>query len=748
MKYNLTQYGQTISNTSVGDISLTTDELIDLTRTTSANVEVPVSGTTSGTLVLDCDLGSRVHVEDVRYFFDSTITGSIIAPYIEFYYKNEDFETYTSLNTYYNDDYYYTTVSGTDAPRYIRVKHTVVSGLGGFINGFQALNDDTYVDFGEDGTETNTNVSLTMEDNLVEINELQVYNSGPIKADAKLILEPQNTVADEILSISTSEDGPWYGVYRDDDLVAKTGTWETGTMDDVEEQTTALVLSIGNTEGTYTTRILNLDEYQQLTFVIMNYIYPTNDSIIATDSIDTTENIEVKSSNSRPMDRDSYIELYDTGSLASLRYRWVEDGTIDTDGPTLDRGWSTRAYWEVWNDSITEDNYIVYKGFRPGTGSGEQTQIYLIIKRRDGTYYELLISTSYYAYGANYNTYKLSPDNTGGFWIYFYLRPRYFDTGYYYLRYYNSALSQIYNRQATDDQGTFLYDMDSVYESAGDLWYTDTDLSTVFKIDRDGVILTSYLATEGVRGLFALNDGGCWFIQQQALIRLDSNGQVVDQLELPSSVASYVYSDLEDGFWLQDGWAVRHLNSDGSEDFNVEITDLLWITVMHSGVITKQHDGSTTTPPQASYISKDHKRIIRTWDYPQNEGEWTGNFDYSRYGARSHTYDDLVGDHASNFPIAIDNDWNTFTEWTKVSLRDYNFTNDQYHQMRITLRADDSNNSPELYGIWTQRAIEISDVYPNNYGDFYLKSDVTNLSVGDIGNYDSKIRAYWFLATE
>ena len=83
-----------------------------------------------------------------------------------------------------------------------------------------------------------------------------------------------------------------------------------------------------------------------------------------------------------------------------------------------------------------------------------------------------------------------------------------------------------------------------------------------------------------------------------------------------------------------------------------------------------------------------------------------------------------------------------------MSLRDYNFTNEQYHQIRFTLRANNSANSPEVYGLWTQRAIEIPNIYPNNYGKFYLKSDITYLSPQDIGNYTSKVRAYWLLDAE
>lgn len=742
MKYNLAQYSQTESS---GDITLTTDEIISVISGTSANILVPASGTSSGTLTLECDLGARVYVGEVQYYFDSAVPMSTVASGIEFSYKNEDFEVYTNLNTYYNENYYYTIVSGTDAPRYIKVEHTVVSGAGGYLNGLQVLNDDTYVDFGTDGTDTNHNVNLSLEDALVEISELQVYNSGPVKANVKIVLEPQNTVADNILAISSSTSGPWYGVYEDTDKLAGPSLWDTGNYNNTEEVGDVLKLTSSYTEGTYTTRIIELTSDQKLTRVLVPRRYPAASSFISVDGADTLENIEVRSSNTRPMDRDSYIECYDNTSIA-LRYRWAEDGTVDTTGPNLGENWGdSSTFWEVWNDSITENNYLVLKPF----GTGGDTDIKFAIKRKSGAYYEITLSSIDYDNKTNYNTYRLSPNSAEGFWVYYYIKPKITDTtGYYRLRYYDSTLGQVYNRQANDTQGSFLYDLSSVYDSNGDMWYTDRDLSTVFKINRTGTILTSYLATEDIRGIMALDDGGCWFIQAQALIRLNSSGKVVNTITLSTSTASYVYSDMSDGFWLHDGWIIRHLGSDGTEYFNVEITNLLWITVMNSGVITKQHDGTSGTKPEASYVSKYHKKVMRTWDYPQNEGGWKGNFDYNRYGARSHAYDDIVDDHASNFPIAIDTSWNNFAEWNKVSLRDYNFSNEQYHQVRITLRADSSSNSPEVDGIFTQRAIEISNIYPNNYSNFYLRTSVGGLSTSDTGDYTSEIRAYWFLDAE
>ena len=112
-------------------------------------------------------------------------------------------------------------------------------------------------------------------------------------------------------------------------------------------------------------------------------------------------------------------------------------------------------------------------------------------------------------------------------------------------------------------------------------------------------------------------------------------------------------------------------------------------------------------------------------------------------GIRSHVYSDLVDDHASHFPISIDTNWNNL-EWEKVSLRNYNFNTNQYHQLRVTLRASASSYSPIIYGIWTQRAIELPNILPGNYANFYLKTDTSSLDITDTGTYRSNIRAWWF----
>jgi hypothetical protein len=519
------------------------------------------------------------------------------------------------------------------------------------------------------------------------------------------------------------------------------GWWDSFTIPLSEISTTGRIEFNMVDQGYWPQDVLYIDDV----YLWNDYSASASDySFVSVNSSDTTETIEVRSTNNQPMNRDTYV-LMSGNYSASTKYTyhyWVETGAFESQSSDWGAWGRSSNFFEYWFDSVTEDEYIVDKPYY----TGGNTDIQFVIRRKDGTKYTSTISSADYdAYPCYYNTYKLTFDSYGGFWIYYYLSRNGSNGGSYYLRYYDSTMTKLYERSSTATQGTFLYDMDAIYSSEGYLWYTDRELSTVFKINTDGTILASYLATEDIRGIMALADGGCWFIQGEVLIRLNSSGEKTNELSLPSAIASYIYSDLEDGFWLQDGWNVRHLRSDGTVIFSVEIENLYWITVINSGVITKQHDGSTSVAPKASYIDKNHKAVMRTWNYPRTEGGAQGSFDYSRLGVRSHTFDDTTDDHASHFPISIDSDWNTFADWKQVSLRDYNFTNEQYHQIRFTIRADNSANSPEVFGAYTQRAIEIPNIYPGNYGTYYLKSDASTVSIADVGNYTSKIRAYWFL---
>jgi len=159
MKYNLIRSSITETNLTEGNTDLTTNEILAL----ADNEGTPVTTLSGGSvLCLDTDLGSRISLHELQYYFDSSADKATTAGEIEFFYKNESFEVYTSLATTYTGSgnlYNATTSSGIFAPRYVRTKHTVTNS--GTLYGYEVLSNDDVVDFGTDGALTSETISVS-----------------------------------------------------------------------------------------------------------------------------------------------------------------------------------------------------------------------------------------------------------------------------------------------------------------------------------------------------------------------------------------------------------------------------------------------------------------------------------------------------------------------------------------------------------------------------------------------------------
>ena len=275
MSYNISINSQIESNINIGNVSLNIDELLPIIRTTTAD-DVHLSD--GDVLALDCDLGAQVKIDEIRYYFDSTAASGVVASTINIYYKYDEADVYTSLNTFVGSGYYYSTItSGTGAPRYIRIVHTVSGTVSGTVNGLEVTNDDNIVDFGPNGQRTAENFDVDLGYSPELIRDIQVYNDGSVTANVHIILEPQGTLADEVLSISTSEDGPWFGPKQTDNEIAGLNTWDQGngsTYADITYDDRLRILP-GQHFCQYTTKIFDTIDTQKFTFLYLDVYYPT-----------------------------------------------------------------------------------------------------------------------------------------------------------------------------------------------------------------------------------------------------------------------------------------------------------------------------------------------------------------------------------------------------------------------------------------------------------------------------------------
>ena len=83
MQYNLLEY----SCISVsGSVSLTFE---DIEKMISINGNITISGTHNDILWVDCDLGDRIVINQIRYYFNSSTASGTVASGVMFYYKND-----------------------------------------------------------------------------------------------------------------------------------------------------------------------------------------------------------------------------------------------------------------------------------------------------------------------------------------------------------------------------------------------------------------------------------------------------------------------------------------------------------------------------------------------------------------------------------------------------------------------------------------------------------------------------------
>lgn len=718
------------SNTDIGNVSLTVNDILPIIQTTSAD-NITLAG--SDILVLDCDLGAQIKIDEIRYYFNSASASGTVASGIEFYYKYDDVDSYSPLTTSISTNYYYTTItSGTSAPRYVRIKHTVDgTSVSGTVAGFEITNDDSIVDFGDDATDEFINMELSLLYDTEDINPIEIYNSGTVRSTAHIILEPQGTVADEVLSIATSTDGPWYGAKQTDNEIAGPTNWEYGLMNNTEITSNQLRITAGNHFGTFTTRVFDTIDKQKFTYLNLDVEYPSSSGIVAVDDIDTAETIEMRSSNRVPEDYITYRKIKFLDAKVKYVDYWLYDDSIKFTSPDIDNysgdvktaTFDTRSRMTI--DLYTGRAVMVFRYDPTALVTDRAT---LVRTDYDGN------SEAAYHFVTNGQTnqmqvYALKMDVNGGCWIYIYNANStgWFDQGAgFYLAYFDSNFTEQY--KLFDNSG-FMYDMDVVYDT-GDLWYTNKELNSVIKLNTDGEITGSMSLTSDAKGVVAERDGSCWVIQGAKVVHINSSvSEVISEVDLSDTAIglSRIALDGENALWLTDSHYVRRVFKTGGVDFSVDVgTQSMELKSYESGVAVN------CVNRDWKFVSRVNKRVIKTI-------ENTSGLDID-IGVTGVIYSNTF--YSGQFPVPVDSYWYNL-EWRKVLLNHYNIAEEKYNQIRLTLRDDGNFVSPLVNGLYLNESIIVEDIYPNQYATIYLKADVSEQSSS--GDFSSNLKTWWYL---
>lgn len=234
VELNLIREGD-ISNTLSPDLLtfsgsqlLNESQLNDLADGNTSVAAVTVSATEN--IVVTADMGARWKIDRIELYTDDPSATNIT---MEISDNNLDFTTVTMTGspTLYVGDIVDSTISG--APRYIRYSHAAASALDVFE--WRVVSDDTIVDFGADGNQTEAEISDAPVGRPSDtVTELKLFNSYPQPGQASVFIDPTDTDADELFEISTTATGPWFGRQVQDTLQPDNTPFGLGRFQDTQ----------------------------------------------------------------------------------------------------------------------------------------------------------------------------------------------------------------------------------------------------------------------------------------------------------------------------------------------------------------------------------------------------------------------------------------------------------------------------------------------------------------------------------
>ena len=711
MYYNTIKNAVITVNTTEGNVTLSGDQILAILGVSDTTVETLTANSGTGNydkLIIDCDLGVRLHSGEMRYYFDSDVSNAAVVSGISFQYKNESFQDYTFLPVYTGSNYYSTNVSGTlFAPRYIRFTHdleltdgflTTLSGyMEGNIRGLELYNDDTYVDFGAEGTDIEGTIFIVREDT-ADIRAISIYNSGPNKSTAYVSLDPTYTDLDQVMAASISEGGPW--IYpldenlvimqsgEDDEYGSHSSTDLVGEIIKLAEYTDAYdntAISVEN--GSYTTKIFSSD-ITTWNSIIVDRVLPLNGSL-KVDYDDGVETIEVKNSNSKPRSYHIYREFHviTVSTTDYLRYKdyWIETGDIKT---TSTVNLLSATYHTTWRDFFIVIDPITERwgGFAYHyANSGSVTaQWYLLnVSNTDSVSSKLMAQQSATATAMSFDWKDIRFDYEGGVWVYFYgvsYRDSDFveETGYYLCYFDNNLIEKFKYFNTANFVGTMGVSYTTKY-----LWCTMPEAGQLQQLKSDGTVLYNhYDNTEDLGGLCVLYDGTVWYANGKDLYNLKETG-LIDDTKILTDVADdkfIVIASDGDGLeflWVLENFYVSRLiisgENKGQKEFSVYVDYAAKLYPVDSGVWVWCADIDNPGDSYMRYISKANKRVDKEYKLNYN----------STPGVLEHTYENPF--YTSKMPLTIDQVWSNL-EWEKVNTESFILPEDNYHQTKVTFR--------------------------------------------------------------
>jgi len=463
--------------------------------------------------------------------------------------------------------------------------------------------------------------------------------------------------------------------------------------------------------GVYTSPIFGLDNKYMASYFITDGTTESGTTSISYNANVYNGAIRVRNSNTEPICVDDVYWFYkDGGSNLYISENVVYNGNIDNS-------------WALWDTGV---NYTPLFTARDRRSKNIAVSIvrnddrgYVSIHDKEGTkLYSKEHATSYYSFDVN-----IEFDKFGGIW-------GYGTTGKYLIHLDNELDDTLYS---LNDGSDFLYDL--AVEMDGDgVWYTDKENEMVFHKDYEGTTLTTIVLNEP-RAICSTLDNGCWVVDNtdKKAYRYNSSGALIKTVNI-GRTATYMTSDMDNGFWYIKGNYVYHVTSGGIEDISVNLPQPSKVRGGHDGCIVWSSDNDW-----AKYIDKDSKVVTRTFTDPGSQGITTCPAIFS------FEYDDFktFKDTTNIIPAAYDPVWGTggSLSWQEVRKDGYFLPKVGYHQVEATLRNNDGTSSPTLNKLIISPAIRVQDIQSQSSKNIYIKTVIPDGA--NITDHETRLKAWW-----
>lgn len=675
-----------------------------------------------GSLICECDLGSRFDISSFVYGFTSDLDNTTISGTLNFYYKNDINDSYIEHPFTVSGTNYIADFESDVCPRYIRVVHESNTTISGTLYSISCYNFDDIVNFGIDGTYYQE--SITSATGISIVKAINIYNSGDTVADANASIDRIGSDIDKYVSLSSNGVNDWYGPVIGSKIISFDSNFDKGTFDNVEVYDGKLVLSNVSNIGYYTTPIFYNDDYSS---IFIDCELPQNTNIVADDN-EIPYTINIRHSETKPTGYSFYRVVNTSGySFHVYDYNMVDDSLI------IDRTISSKiSDGGYWKDSLTVFDSVSFKSYslylyQNTKYTSQNSHLYIMsIDMDENIKYKRISSMAGYN-NMNVEIIKILPESDGGCWCYFMVDNN--DSPYedytnndaaysgYYLIHFDSELSATFNIYNSD---SFLIDIDVDY-SRNTVWYIESGTNTVFNIDSSGNVLLEHLTNVyDYRCVCCSSDGGVWLHTHDSIKKINYSGNSVKSFSMDKLFSKLFYINDDYLLGVSGNSIYRVYLSDGRLSDSFYISSLEDCHVYGDFLVCKCSDSANRV------FNKYTLDLIYTIDYTHTAGFCNVGF-----------IDD--GDFIDKFPIDGDAVW-SLLEYRDINYSLYKLPSDSYIQFKIGL-VGDGVETPSIKSISLSKNVLVEGIAPGSYKPVYFRIYSDDPYIAN--NYNISLSVWW-----